>query len=102
MSEERSHNRANGDRDAQGRFLPGCKGGPGNPLGARISRLRTALVEAVTVEDMTAIARKLVSLAREGDTIAARILFDRVLGKPLEADLINRIEALEAEVGGES
>ncbi len=95
MSDGRSPNGANGERDAQGRFLPGCKGGPGNPLGKRIAQLRAALVEAVSEADMREIAETLARLAKGGDTIAARILFDRVLGRPLEGDILARIEELE-------
>jgi len=91
-----STNGANGDdRDERGRFVVGNSGGPGNPLGARISKLRTALVEAVSEDDMRAIVGALVAKAKKGDTIAARVLFDRVLGKPLESDILARVEALE-------
>jgi hypothetical protein len=95
---------ANGDngRDDRGRFLPGNPGGPGNPLAVRVSKLRSALLNAVTEDDMREIVRKLVSLAKDGDTVAARILFDRVLGRPVESDLIARIEELEEQLGGES
>ena len=37
-----------GGRDRSGRFAPGNRGGPGNPLGGKIAKLRAALVEAVT------------------------------------------------------
>lgn len=82
-------------RNERGLFTPGNRFGVGNPYAKRTAELRAGLLDAVTVEDMAAIARKLVELARDGDTIAARILFDRLLGKPLEADLIARIEELE-------
>jgi hypothetical protein len=94
----------NGDngRDARGRFVKGNAGGPGNPLAARVAKLRSALLNAVTEDDMREIVRKLVSLAKDGDTVAARILFDRVLGRLIESDLIARIEELEEQLGGES
>jgi len=44
----------------------------------------------------------LVGKAKKGDVVAARVLFDRVLGKPIEADLMARIEALEEQIGDES
>jgi hypothetical protein len=87
--------KGNNGRDDRGRFLPGNPGGPGNPLAARVSKLRSALLNAVTEDDVKEIVRKLVSLAKSGDTVAARILFDRVLGRPIESDLIARIEELE-------
>jgi hypothetical protein len=89
-------------RDARGRFVKGNAGGPGNPLAARVSKLRSALLNAVTEDDVKEIVRKLVSLAKDGDTVAARILFERVLGRPVESDLIARIEELEEQLGGES
>ena len=89
----------NGDngRDAQGRFAPGNRGGPGNPHAAQVSRLRSALLDAITPDDMRAIVAALIEKARSGDVHAASVLFDRVLGKPLEVDIIDRIEALEAQ-----
>ena len=91
----------NGDngRDESGRFTPGNPGGPGNPHAAQVGRLRSALLDAVTPEDMRAVALALVEKARAGDIAAARVLFDRVLGKPVEADLIARLEAIEEAVG---
>lgn len=88
-------NGVNGGRDAQGRFAKGNKGGPGNPLSKRISKLRTALIEAVSPADMRAIVAALIEKAKTGDVIAARVLFDRVLGKPLEHDILERVERLE-------
>ena len=91
----------NGDgRDGRGRFAPGNKCGRGNPLAKRVGRLRSAMIEAVTDDDMRAIIVKLVELAKDGDVTAAREVLDRCLGKPIEADLIERIEELEAAVEG--
>ncbi len=83
-------------RDGQGRFTPGNPGGPGNPHAKRIGELRAAVLGAVGPEDMTAIVGKLVELARAGDVRAIREVLDRTLGKPVEADLIERLERLEA------
>jgi hypothetical protein len=89
----------NGDngRDGRGRFVVGCHGGPGNPLARRVAELRAAVLDAVSAADLRAIAVKLVELARAGDLVAARLLFDRVLGPPVEWDVIERIEKLEKE-----
>jgi hypothetical protein len=86
------------DRDARGRFAPGNAGGPGNPLGGQVARLRAALIEAVTEDDMAAIARKLIEMAKGGDVTAIRELLTRVLGRPLETDLIERMERIEARL----
>jgi len=53
------------------------------------------LLDAVTDDDVRAVAAKLVELARSGDTRAIKELFDRLLGKPQEADLLERIAHLE-------
>jgi Family of unknown function (DUF5681) len=66
-------------------FQPGQSGNPsGRPAGSRnrVSEFREAIEGAVTPEEITAVARKLLSLAIAGDTQAARVLLDRVLGKP--------------------
>ena len=49
----------------------------------------------MTDDDVRAVAAKLVELARSGDTRAIKELFDRLLGKPQEADLLERIAHLE-------
>lgn len=93
-----STNGQNG-RDAKGRFAPGNVGGPGNPLAARVAKLRAELLSCVTLADMRAIIRKMVELAKAGDIQAAKLVFDRTLGACIEADLLERLESLEAEVG---
>ena len=82
-------------RDARGRFAKGNSGGPGNPLGGQVARLRSAMLTAVSVEDMQAIVRQLVELAKGGNVQAAKEVFDRCLGRPVEADLLERIGELE-------
>ena len=47
---------------------------------------------------MRAIVAALVEKAKRGDVSAASLLFDRVLGKPLEIDIIERLESLEAQL----
>ena len=86
-------------RDGRGRFAPGWRGGPGNPHAKRVGELRSALLAAVTPEDMATIVGKLVELAKAGDVRAIREVMDRTLGKPIEADLIERLEQLEAIAG---
>ncbi len=96
-----SPNGSNG-RDASGRFVRGNSGGPGNPHAAKVGKLRSALLKAVTQKRMAAVVAALVREAEAGNVTAIRELLDRVLGKPVEADLIERIEQLEqrlAEVG---
>lgn len=85
-----------GDRDARGRFRPGHSlPGPGNPAGKRVEQLRHALLSAVTTDDIVAIVRSLVKSARAGDVYAARLLLSYTLGRPLEADVLDRVAELE-------
>jgi hypothetical protein len=94
-----SRNGTNGNgRGPDGRFVTGNCGGPGAPLSGKIAKLRAALVSAVEPADFIAIGKVLIRQARGGNLDAARVLFDRVLGKPLEADLLERLEHLELEV----
>lgn len=60
--------------------------GPGNQCSAGRSslaaELRKAFTEAVTSDDIAAIARSLVKLAVDGDVAASKLVLDRVCGKP--------------------
>ena len=80
---------------ATGRFAAGWKGGPGNPHAKQVGRLRSAMLAAVSDKEMKAIVKKLVQLAKSGSVPAAKEVLDRCLGRPVEADLIERLEQLE-------
>ena len=69
-------------RDASGRFLAGTKGGPGNPLAARVNLLRLAAFDECTPDDVRAMLRALIERARTGDVEAFRAIAPYVLGKP--------------------
>ena len=77
----------NGDgRDpTNGRFLPSNRFGTGNPTLRKVAQLRQALLEAVSAEDITAVAGKLLTMAKDGDLAAIKELLDRCLGKPPQA-----------------
>lgn len=82
-------------RDASGRFALGNPGGPGAIAHERTKRaraLRQALHDAVTPEDMAAVARALVERAKAGDVAAARELLDRIIGRPLPAEPLSEDE----------
>ena len=83
-----------------GQFLPGNKYGKGNPLARKAQQLRVALSRAATVADVKAIARKMIDLAKNGDTTAAKLVLDRLLGPAVEWDLVERLQNLEAAVFG--
>lgn len=85
-------------RAAGGRFAQGNPGGPGNPYARQIAELRASLLDGITPADMRAVAEALVAKARDGDVRAIKELLDRTLGKPQEADLIERLDQLEARL----
>jgi hypothetical protein len=72
---------ANG-REANGQFARHNTGGPGNPHGGHVARLRAALMARVTEGDIEAAAGQLVQLARDGSLPAIKLLFQYTLGKP--------------------
>lgn len=98
MTRQPSPNGPVGRRDASGRFAPGNAGGPGNPYAKQVGALRSAMIGAVRPEDLAAVTAKLVTLAKAGNIPAIREVLDRTLGKPVQADLIERIEELERVV----
>ena len=69
-------------RDKLGRFQPGTRGGPGSPHAKRVSELKSTVVNAVTEADLRDVVRALIKKAKGGDISAAKLLFDRLLGKP--------------------
>jgi len=69
-------------RGANGRFLPGNKGGPGNPHAKRVAEWRGALVETITKEDIVDIVMVLVKYAKAGESWAVKEVLDRCYGKP--------------------
>ena len=85
------------DRNDQGQFTPGNKAARGHakPHAAQVSKLRRALLTEVKATDVRAIMRKLIDLAKQGDLNAAREVLERTLGKPLPADVEDRLAQLE-------
>lgn len=82
-------------RDTGGRFAKGNRGGPGNPLAAKVARLRASLVAAVKPKDLRDVIAALVTAAKAGDTQAAKLLLDRVCGPAASLDLELRLSELE-------
>ena len=68
-------------RNGSGKFVQGNPGGPGNPYAAQVAKLRSALLNAVTADDIQAVIGKLIEQAKGGDIAAIHELFDRCLGK---------------------
>lgn len=82
-------------RGADGRFVANNHCGKGNPLNRKVARLRSALLGAVSPNDLRQIIAKLIEKAIAGDVVAAREVLDRTLGRPLECDLLERLGELE-------
>ena len=80
MDDDRIQNVAIG-RTPTGRFAVGNRGGPGNPFIRRVTKLRSALLKAVTTEDIAEVVQMLIDKAKAGDVAAARELLDRTIGK---------------------
>ena len=72
-------------RNRRGQFGCGNRLSKGHRKSGAVThakQLKQALLEAVTVADMKAIAKELITKAKKGDSAAAKELFDRCLGKP--------------------
>jgi hypothetical protein len=70
------------DRQDNGRFASGNRGGCGNPFARQVAAFRACLINSVTQEDMQAIVWKLVDRARFGNLRAIKLLFSYLLGTP--------------------
>jgi hypothetical protein len=86
---------ASNGRGPKGRFGPGNRLAMGNPHAAQVSRLRSALLDAVTPADIRAVVKALLAQARGGDVPAIRELLQRLLGPPVELDVLERLDRLE-------
>ena len=86
---------AGNGRGAGGRFGPGNRCARGNPHARRVARLRAELLRAVTPQDLRDVVAALLARAKAGEVAAVKELLQRLLGPPVELDLLERIEALE-------
>ncbi len=77
-------------RTQNGTFAPGNRAAAGRS--SRAAELRRAFTEAITPEDIQVIASALVKSAKDGDIAAAKLIFDRVLGKadPVRDEVTSR------------
>lgn len=73
------------NRDANGRFLPGHSlPGPGNPNCRYVSQLRAEIREATEPARVRKVFDAMLTKAENGDTTAAQIVLDRLLGRPVQ------------------
>ena len=71
-------------RDDGGRFAEGNRGGPGRPRGFREELVRAAS-DAVEPQHVTAIMRRAVRMALEGNLSAMRFVIERTCGRAADA-----------------
>jgi hypothetical protein len=90
------------ERDGKGRFAPGNQCGAGNPFARRVALLRTVVLTTVREEDMHAIVRKLIELAKNGDVAAARLVLGYSLGKPAETVDPDRLDIDEWQLNAQT
>lgn len=86
QSLEPSPTETNG-RSLTGQFGHGNSFATGNPHASRVQKLRTAMLSAITEDDIQEIVTKLIAMALNGDTKAAALLFSQ-LGKPVETTVV--------------
>jgi hypothetical protein len=84
-------------RNSDGSFAKGNPGGPGNPHGRRVARLRSLMLDAVTDDDLKEIVTSMVSQAKAGDAAATKLLLSYLVGKPVDAPDPDRLAVAETE-----
>ena len=85
----------NGSRKTNGQFSTGNKFGRGNPHAQKVAQLRSAMIEAVTSEDIQAIMKALVENAKNGDIPSIKILLPYLVGSVPEPANPDEIELQE-------
>jgi hypothetical protein len=98
MSTEQAANPNTEHRDEKGRFTIGNPGGAGNPFARQVAALRQALINAITPEEIQAVAKAMIQRAAEGNVQAAKLLFSYAIGKPQPAPEPDRMDADEWDV----
>lgn len=91
---EPSQTESNG-RGPGGKFTTGNRCALGNPNARRVAAIRRALFASIKPGDLKAAVAELVKQAKGGDRLALAELLDRTLGRPVQSDLLMRVEELE-------
>src|SRR4051812_22222710 len=92
----------NPDRESNGQFTQGNRGGPGNPFARQVAMLRKLVLSAMTEDRMRQLVEFLFECAMKGDMAAAKMLLQYSLGKPAEAVEPDRIDVEEHKLREES
>ena len=89
----------NGKRKTNGQFDAGNKYGKGNPYAQKVAQLRTAMIQAITTEDIQEMIKALVNNAKAGCIPSIKILLSYLVGatpQPCNPDHLE-IEELETK-----
>jgi hypothetical protein len=92
-----------GDRNpTTGQFTNGNKAAVGRarPHAAQVAKLRSALFAELTADRLRRVVNALLEQAEAGQVAAARLCLEYSIGKPVEHDLLARLEALEEDLPG--
>jgi hypothetical protein len=90
-------NGSNG-RLPDGRFGVGNRGGPGNPNALKTHRLRAALLDATTPEEVSKVVKALVEKATAGDTAACKVFLDHTCGRAPQSIEVSGLEAAGSDL----
>ena len=74
--------------------------GRGSSVGRKAAKFRTALFASVKAADFREIAQRLLQEAKSGEAWAVKLVLEYLVGPPVPADVLERLEALEARIGG--
>ena len=93
-----NQNKDQSQRDENGRFRKGNRGGPGNPWTRQSARLRKALLDAVSTHELRAVIRVLKEKAHAGDLPAIRLLLSYGLSTSANAIIRSELQKHFLEV----
>lgn len=101
-SEKSSKPSQNGNADpaagkdpTSGKFVRGNRLGRGNAVPRRAATFRAELYRCVTRDDFRAVVGVLVEQAKKGRAWAVKEFMERILGKPIEPDVLLKLEQVE-------
>jgi hypothetical protein len=90
------------ERDENGRFVKGNKGGPGRPKKTREERYLEITLNAVTFADWQEIVKRAAMDAKRGDSTARKWLADYLVGTPVQKQefvgIVNNDYELDADM----
>lgn len=87
-------------RNPDGTFSRGNRAGRGSSVGRKAAKFRTALFASVKAADFREIAQRLLQEAKSGESWAIKLVLEYLVGPPVPADVLERLENLEAAAEG--